>query len=457
MVSTKMHLSRMSVPVFFLGLLCACTPKGVYYDPIPESSDFPLPEATIAEYVKSHRVSAMRSHAWQIFGAITQPSHGDPSLPRWETWYGISEVFGSATCLEDTDRTSNGYKRHELRLDPQLEVQVNDARQLARQQGLNEENVFQPLERIRYNREACRFIKENELDKAVGTLPKLYEKGIRDVAQLEGPESNRMVVVKTDFVNVRDHEPVTLAMWDEHLAVAGVNQHDSITADTADGRRHVCVSRKRSQCPDAKVPWKSPDEFYNYREGGSTEILVGLHFATREQANWVWATFWWHDKPDAKPYSAGRPRMVRSPWNHYMMNVSYDMDLPAEPDGKPHIAFNPFLEGFQPEGLTSNCMSCHRRASWSAKGETCITFASMNPTNGTLITSTNPGFVAVRGEAATLGTYFNEPYEERLKLGFLWSLKTHSKDPQPEESCPPNGSAPPSTPPAITQPKSPSK
>src|SRR5262249_51905773 len=31
---------------------------------------------------------------------------------------------------------------------------------------------------------------------------------------------------------------------------------------------------------------------------GDSVVLVGMHMTTREIPNWVWASFWWHDKPN---------------------------------------------------------------------------------------------------------------------------------------------------------------
>jgi len=44
------------------------------------------------------------------------------------------------------------------------------------------------------------------------------------------------------------------------------------------------------------------------------------------------------------------------------MSASYDLNLPREADGSPHITFNPWLEAGFRQGLVSNCMNCHNRA-----------------------------------------------------------------------------------------------
>jgi len=107
-------------------------------------------------------------------------------------------------------------------------------------------------------------------------------------------------------------------------------------------------------------------------------VLVALHLATRELTDWVWGTFWWHDRPDQGPYAPPSQPEVHQPWRNYLMSVSFDTDLPREPDGGPHIAFNPWLEGRFPDsgqggGVESNCMTCHRRASTTAENPFLVT------------------------------------------------------------------------------------
>jgi hypothetical protein len=77
------------------------------------------------------------------------------------------------------------------------------------------------------------------------------------------------------------------------------------------------------------------------------------------------------------------------------MNVSYDMNEPREPDGSPHVNFNPYLEALKPGGMKSNCMTCHRLAA-SPK-------IDPDPT---------PGAISI-----------GDPrFEGHIRLDFLWSL-----------------------------------
>ena len=82
-------------------------------------------------------------------------------------------------------------------------------------------------------------------------------------------------------------------------------------------------------------------------------ILVGAHLTTKALPDWTWATFWWHDRPDDGPYAAGRPDDVRDAARHYLMNAAFTADEPC---------FNPYLEARFPDGESSSCLACHRRA-----------------------------------------------------------------------------------------------
>lgn len=90
-----------------------------------------------------------------------------------------------------------------------------------------------------------------------------------------------------------------------------------------------------------------------------------MHYTTKEIPNWVWATFWWHDSPNAGKFATERPAVLKGVWRNYLMNASYDMDKPVETNGTPRVVFNPYLEARFLNGVNSNCMTCHRRAVWA--------------------------------------------------------------------------------------------
>lgn len=99
---------------------------------------------------------------------------------------------------------------------------------------------------------------------------------------------------------------------------------------------------------------------------GDHVVLLGMHVTTKEIPDWVWATFWWHDRPDEGRFAADRPATLGGAASHYLMEVAYSAETPREADGTPHTCMNPWLEARFPGGLHSNCLTCHQRAAFGA-------------------------------------------------------------------------------------------
>jgi hypothetical protein len=142
-------------------------------------------------------------------------------------------------------------------------------------------------------------------------------------------------------------------------------------------------------------------------QAGDIMLMVGMHVTTKEIDDWVWATFWWHDRPDVGVYATERPASVTGRWRNYLMAAAYDLESPKESDNTPVIAFNPYLEAGFRNGILSNCMNCHNRASWRANWP-----VSPPPDNRRFL----PIF---RGQPAA-----NDPSfaPGKVRTDFLWSI-----------------------------------
>ena len=125
---------------------------------------------------------------------------------------------------------------------------------------------------------------------------------------------------------------------------------------------------------------------------GDFLALVGLHLMTAELDTGVWATYWWHDRPDSGPFASGRPAQLPPPWNHYLMDVTLDAQRPLEADDSPNICFNPWFDATFPDtgegsGVQANCLSCHQRAAYPVT-------RTMRVTRGTPDTTASTGQLA---------------------------------------------------------------
>jgi hypothetical protein len=94
-------------------------------------------------------------------------------------------------------------------------------------------------------------------------------------------------------------------------------------------------------------------------------VLDGIHLMVRldpsdplyrDDTPWLFITFWW----------TGQDNKVLgdAPWKYYQMNVTQlgRNDNAGVPESLRNICFNPYLEGPNPNGAVSNCVSCHRFA-----------------------------------------------------------------------------------------------
>jgi hypothetical protein len=153
-------------------------------------------------------------------------------------------------------------------------------------------------------------------------------------------------------------------------------------------------------------------------------LLVAMHVTGKEIPNWTWQSFWWGDNPNDSLFGADRPATIPPPWNHYNMTVAYSMLTPSQGS---NIAYNPYLEtslsGTLPAtgpwtGVTSNCMSCHRRAAVGYVGASRF-FASYGPDLQVYPYDTSVFIVPGPG-----GTQV-----PLLKTDFLWSLALRPSGP----------------------------
>jgi hypothetical protein len=141
---------------------------------------------------------------------------------------------------------------------------------------------------------------------------------------------------------------------------------------------------------------------------GDSLVLVAANLATKELRDWVWATWWWHDRADADPLAAGRPSNLDGKWRNYLLQVAFDEVAPVGADQGAHICFDPWLEGRFPDGgqgggIVSNCLACHRRASFPDAGFLPVT-------RGVPDLANDPAYAA-----------------GLVRTNFLWSLALHAR------------------------------
>jgi hypothetical protein len=413
-------MTRLRAPLttFLLSasLLAQKTPQ-----PIPAGFDFPADQAALLKLRDQNDTAGMRRHAFMVFAGMTQPTATGEAV--WETWYSANETFGGAQPQALSTR--------------KLQRRFRAPRQFTLP-GAHPQAVGASLASFTlFNDSLRKFVRENQLylkstlKKVNNGFPSSTPVAQREIKQFK----NDAVAVKTVWWIVKKNGMTALPVWD-----AAANPPLPGGNDFGTWKRCVAIDPSRTTIPAAETTSMSCNQgpktntrvvplnsFYHFTltqddvtalkqipsmipniddaAVGNYLVLVAMHCTTKEIPDWVWATFWWHDKPDDGPFAANRPTQVTGPWRNYLMDTSYSMDTPKASDGKAHAAFNPWLEARFPDGTVSNCMTCHRRAIFSGK-DSDISF-----------------FPITRGTPPT-----GDPrFQGATKLDFLWSVLLESQ------------------------------
>jgi hypothetical protein len=378
-------------------------PKADAYAGIPAGFDFPASQSALINFRDTQNVSKMRHHIWMVFAGINQPAPGGG--PIWETWFPKEDTFTRNPPRKDgrLDRVPDGLDRFLLadaRLERPLlplERSAVALQQPARRRPKLEkprqlEDVRAPgqsmLAFVLFNQEAHEHIRANRLH-LKSELTKINEKFSTDDVAVEKRNikgfPRKAVSLKVIWEVVSGSEVTALPVWDG-TPMKGFEEDNGPQT----WKRCVAVDPTRDKIPDGEtkdveyrgvkrpksrvVPLSS---FYHFKltkdmladvermdaKEGDHAILVGMHVTTKEIPDWVWATFWWHDRPDNGVFAADRPAKLAGVWRNYLMNMAYSMETPREYDGSAHTCYNPWVELF-PKGMGSNCMTCHQRALW---------------------------------------------------------------------------------------------
>ena len=354
------------------------------YVELPKDIEFPSSANKLDVMRRAGNLNEEREHLWTLFSGITR-SNGQSTAPIFLTWYGAGEVFAASTEAE-------ALAGHGMLQSLSLPRPKDSP---GRNSGSSPLIV-----RAHYNRAAYAHIRLNRLEDSVRLIAGAQSGSI--------PAFPRdAIVIKTVWWPVPEHGVVAVPVWDpasnrsratgnDYLTwtrVVGVSTRPGFGADTTsvdveflgrlcrhvhavgvDALYHVTLDERTaaSLMSDPEARRVAGLALGRSLHANDMVVLVALHLATRELEDWVWGTFWWHDRSEKGPFKPPPEPRLPQPWRNYLMSVSFDTTLPLEPDGSPHVAFNPWLEGRIADGghgngLVSNCMTCHQRASTAAE------------------------------------------------------------------------------------------
>ena len=363
-------------------------PQPGYYD-IPPGFDFPANKQTLDQIRAAGNLSAQRLHVWNVFAGMTQPTP-DNKYAIFETWYSSDETFQTGPGLQ-----ANVPRRVVRRFAPPRQFEAQPG-----QPGLQAAGTA-VFSTILFNYPNYKHVRDNKLY-LQSTLNGLKQTGAADPTVPNNRTvpafPNNAVSLKTVWWPVKKTGLTVMPIWDPEfnpLRPTGNAMQTWARVVAVDPSRttipageSTSISFAGTNHPNAVVVSLSAFHYFQLDQQGVDAIMatqtgafaqsvfgrpvevgdyvafVGTHLTTKEIDDWVWATFWWHDRPNVGPFTADRPASVKGVWRNYLMSASYDLELPREGDGTAHITFNPWLEAGFRQGILSNCMNCHMRASW---------------------------------------------------------------------------------------------
>ena len=408
-----LHSSKASPPVPDNGTYQP-VPDSVTYQPIPPGFDFPADETALLKLRDTGDVSGMRKHAWMVFGGLTQPAAGGEAI--WEKWFSEDETFALGP-------TPQGL----IPRPPQRRFKIP---QQFKSTGPSPQAVGSSLlSFVLFNKETMTHIRSNRfhLRSKLNQINQTFDSAQTPTDKREITAFPRTSVsLKIVWWLVKKTGLTPMPIWDGQPTQPNEQGNDVET-----WARAVLVDPSRTVIPNDEkrdvffngslkkdshvVPLRS---FYNFQisaneiaavrrvlgpdaQVGDHAAMVMMHVTTKEIPDWVWATFWWHDRADDGRFAADRPPQVSGVWRNYLMDEAYSSDIPKESDGTPKVCFNPWLEARFSGGLTSNCMACHQRSVWPRQSFLPVT----------------------RGSLPNSDQYF----AGKTKLDFLWSIAFQSK------------------------------
>ncbi len=380
---------------------------------------YPASRQQVQAWIDAGNTKAIRAHAWDIWQAITAAT--PDSGPTWQTWYSGQEVFADGPSASSRVSVTLPLERprqgtHHVRM---LRMAAGPGGSRIPVDTFERVFAFN-----RFTATTAQYIWNHRLNdsrRLTDTLVKMQRAGtpLASLAILTSADSTdaSSFVIKCVFQFIAKDSITAIPfwagngskystdslhppprMWRQAVAVdpsgrlkAGDSVFKAFNGQPAQWLRivpmsafyHRVVTAQDSAALTQFGAENGDDLGFNSDTSlaavqaaarpGNYALLMAMHVTGKEIANWTWQTFWWSANPSDPLTGADRPASIPAPWKHYNMTVAYSMLTKA---GQPLVAFNPYLEtslaGYVPvgsfsdsvswTGVSSNCMSCHRRA-----------------------------------------------------------------------------------------------
>ncbi|HEU0015620.1 MAG TPA: hypothetical protein VFQ45_18225 [Longimicrobium sp.] len=379
-------------------------------------AEFPVDSATILRWVQATDTVSIRRHAWNIWVGLTamtnQVANGD-TLPVYETWLSRYEVYNVGIPLADRRAFATRGRPVDRGFHSPVQFHHPASVGLTGTSAGQDERV---IAGVKYNMASAGHVWRYNYtdsttldslnnawptstpiadrnivpfpDSAIATKPVYWivnQTGLTVMPYWAGVDSSTNPGQPTDttwtqFVAI---DPTGQQVGDtvqvqEHgrtypARVIGLDQFYSFPL-TQDEVNDI-TNPTNNPALDTEIANDSIDVYADGRQSqqpvsvGDYAVLTAMHVSTKEIGNWTWQTFWWTPDYRNNPLASDQPAGVQGPFKNFAMQQAYYMVIPSGPSqGQNQVTFNPYLEtGLTPpdSGIASNCMSCHRMATWT--------------------------------------------------------------------------------------------
>lgn len=418
----------------------AITSFGLTPKPMPPWFKF-LPKPVINTWVVNHNVRDMTEHAWALWGAVTSPTveqFRGVQAPVYLTWWPQQDVFAAQPKLSQLAASTHGIhfeRPHQFnRLRHPEALPTADGAVLPGSQTVSVT--------VQYNDPIFQQVRKNQyyLTSVLESINDSW--GATPIAlQSLAPFPDNSVMTKPTYLFAYANQATQLQYW-----TGPANSNAPSVPAFGSWTDWMWVlppgmnANQFRQAHNDGHPVVSVENFFHFPltaedfqpnsilsasgfQPGDFALLVAMHVASREIDNWTWQTFWWSLTPTTIPQSI-MPR-IKAPFSHYQVAVGYSFTNDNTESALPTLCYDPYLETdfdnstfVKPGqlGIESNCMSCHRAATWP----------SIAPTSAPVGT-VNPGYIA-NGLIDAGDPYF---FEGQTKTDFVWGVQNNVPPPPP--------------------------
>lgn len=366
--------------------------------------------------IDKHAILDIRKHAWKRFEEIIGPE----DQPAWIQWKTKEEAFRTAV---PTTSALRSVKPLPLEPPPQFGI-AKPLRQTVHFNAFAEKRIHRTGDPLNDHKLLSNWRDELGM-KFIIPFPResVVVKSIWWPVKSASARIRSPLPVWTELVDYPpDHDQIELpyTKWKDYVWIEPPNSNA-----TDNCAMPKWTSAASVVCPANAEKLRSIEDFYYrpiladeaddvklackeiYGDPCSTEdylVLVGMHIATKELDDWFWMTFWWHYQPKIGIHGDDRIDTLNNnrKAGKFLMDVAFHGTAPREKDNHPNRAFNPWLEASMKNGVNSNCVTCHQRATW------CVPLD-----NGSQVE------IFPRPPDAAF-------FQTRLRLDYVWSVHTEN-------------------------------